>query len=193
ADRIARAKRRKQAAPSAWVVKFVQEPVDRAASNLEAEMVGGDVFKSVGLVEDDDLVIGEQGTAGAAQGEVAEEQGVVDDQQVGPMHLPASFEIEAFRVVGTLPAEAVATIRLDEVPDARRRLKIEVALAAVLRLPRPLAEALELLDGDLLGQEHAHALLGATEAAQADVVGPPLDEDRAEVASHDVVQEGNVL
>ena len=50
------------------------------------EVVGGDVFERVGLVEDDDLVVRQKPGPGAAQGEVAEEQGVVDDEEVRPVN-----------------------------------------------------------------------------------------------------------
>ena len=66
--------------------ELVEQVIDGAAADLQAEVVGGHVFEGVGLVEDDDLVIGQQAGPGAAQGEVAEEQGVVDDEELGAEH-----------------------------------------------------------------------------------------------------------
>ena len=67
-----------------------------AARDLQAEMLGGHVLQGVGLVEDGDLVIGQQARPVPAQGEVAEEQGVIDDEQVRAEDLLAGLEVEAF-------------------------------------------------------------------------------------------------
>ena len=55
-----------------------------ALGELQAQMIGGDVFQRVRLVEDDDLVIGQKTRPLAPQGQVAEEQGVIDDEEVRP-------------------------------------------------------------------------------------------------------------
>ncbi len=73
-----------QAAAAAWAEQLVEQVLDGAAADLQAEVIGGHVLQRVRLVEDDDLVVGQQVRSLAAQGEVAEEQGVVDDQQLAP-------------------------------------------------------------------------------------------------------------
>src|SRR5437763_1204909 len=99
----------------------------------------------MGLVEDHDLVIGEQAAAAAAQGEGAEEQGLIDDQDVGPVNLPTSLVVEALVVVRALAAEAVAAVALHQVPDGGQRLEAQVAARAVGRLPGPTANLHELI------------------------------------------------
>ena len=158
--------------------QLVEQVFDGAARHLQAKVVGGHVFQRVRLVEDDDLVIGKHATAAAAQGQVAEEQGVVDDQHVGPVNLPAGLVVEALVVVRALAAQAVAAVALHQVPDGGERLEAEVAAAAFGRTPGPAADVVQLIDGGVLDEQALHALLGAAQPAQADVVGPALDEYR---------------
>ena len=99
--------------------------------------------------------------------------------------LPAGLEVEAVVVVAAVAAQAVAAVALDEVPDGRQRLEAEVAAAAVLRLPRPAADLVQLLRRlRVLDEQAAGALLGAAQAAQAEVVGAALDQDRGERLRH---------
>ena len=46
-------------------------------------MVAGHGFQIVGFVEDDGVVVGQDARARCAQGQIAEEQGVIDDQNLG--------------------------------------------------------------------------------------------------------------
>src|SRR5262249_13264030 len=108
--------------------------------NLQAEVVRRDVLECVRLIEDDDLVVGQKGGPGAAQGEVTEEQRMIHDEDLRPAHRPAGLEVEASAVISAFAAQAVAVIAFDEVPDLRRGLEIEVAAAPVVRLARPAAE-----------------------------------------------------
>src|SRR5262249_11376360 len=134
-----------QPAAAARVVELVEQVLDGAPADVQAEVLGGNVLQRVRLVEDDDAVVGQQAAAGAAQGQVAEEEGVVDDEELGPGHGPAGAEVEAAGVVGAGAGQAVAAVALDQVPHGRQRLERQVAAAAVLRLPRPAADLLELL------------------------------------------------
>src|SRR5665213_1038611 len=103
---------------------------DGAATDFQTEMVSGHVFERVGFVEDHDFIIGQHTAALAAQGEVAEKQGVVDDQQLGAEHLFARLEVEALGVVGASAAETIAAVALHGVPDYRKGLEAEIAAAS---------------------------------------------------------------
>src|SRR5262245_54358356 len=177
----------------AWVVQLVQGVLDGAAAELQSHMLGGYVFKGVRLVENDGPVIGQQTEAAAAQGEVGEEQGMVDDEDVRPEHGTTGLEVEASGVVLAVAAEAVAAVALDEVPHIGARLKGQVALAAILGLPRPFADLHELLGGALFSEEQACLLLRDAQAAQTEVVGATLAKDSSEVAGEDGLEKGDVL
>src|SRR5260370_39984193 len=91
----------------ARVVKLVEEVIERAAADADAQVVGRHIFQRMGLVKDNYLVIGQQARSLAPQNKVAEEQGVVNDKDVGAVHLLARPEVEALRVVGAGAAQAV--------------------------------------------------------------------------------------
>jgi len=71
----------------------------------------------------------------AAQGQVAEEQGVVNDEQMGPGQSPPGLEVEAAVVVPALAAQAVARVALHQVPHRPQRLEAQVAAATLPALP----------------------------------------------------------
>ena len=132
---------------------LVEEPVQGvvhlAAGDAEAEVFGRDRFERVGLVEDDDVVLGQEAGPGAAEGEVGEEQGVVDDEDVGRPHPLSGREVEAVAEPGALLAQAVAVLAGHRVPDRPERLEVEVRPATVLRLAGPVPDLGELVE--LLG------------------------------------------
>ena len=70
----------------AVVVELVEHVLDLAAGDVDAQVVAGDGFDRVGLVEDHDVVVGQDAHAGAPQGDVAEEQRVIDDQDLRVLH-----------------------------------------------------------------------------------------------------------
>src|SRR5262249_34505126 len=133
-----------QAALASGMLQLVEQPVEAAAADLDAEVVGGDGFERVGLVEDDRLVVGQDVAALLADFQVAEEQGVIDDEDLGAVHLLAGTEIEALGVVGTGPAKAVARVAVDRIPHHGQGLEAQVALAALPTLPGPPSELREL-------------------------------------------------
>ena len=94
----------------------------RAVREADAEVVGGDVFELVGLVEDDGAGVGEDaGVGGSAglllDGEVGEEEVVVDDDEVGLERLAAHVGDEAALPVGAGLAEAGFGAGVELVPE----------------------------------------------------------------------------
>ena len=71
-----------QALVRAVVVQLVEHVLDLAAGDVDAEVIAGDGFDRVGFVEDHDVVVGQDAHAGPAQGDVAEQQRVIDDQDL---------------------------------------------------------------------------------------------------------------
>src|SRR5258706_15615534 len=118
---------------------------------------------------------------------------MINNKQIGAIDLLAGLEIMALLIVRTLPAQAIAAITADQVPYRRQRLQSQVASAAVARLFRPAADLGQLQDPIILGQEHARSLLGHAQAAQADIVGSPLDEHGSKRVRHYRLKKRNVF
>ena len=139
---------REQALPGPVVVEPRQRDIDADVRDLQPHVLAGHGLEGVGLVEDRDVVVGKEPEARGPQGEVAHEQGMVDDQQVGRPDASAGLEVEALLVPRTVAAQAIAVLALHGVPDAGQRPEIEVGAGAVGRLVGPeldLAELIELL------------------------------------------------
>ena len=143
-------------------------------------MLGGDVFEGVGFVEDDNVVFGQVIDAGHSQGEVGEEQRVVDDQDVAAVHSAFGGLPEAGFVELAFFPEAVAVLGADAFPDAGGGDLGQVGERAIGGLGGP------LLDGakgfELVGAIEKHALTsaGLLEAALAEIVAAAFDQDGAE-------------
>src|SRR5262249_18715474 len=104
------------------------------------KMLGGDVFERMGLVENRDLIFGQEAGALGTEREIAEEQRVVDDKQMRSMNPFAGLEVETLIMISALTAETVVAVGFDQVPDHRGWLKIEIALAAVAGLSGPVVD-----------------------------------------------------
>ena len=120
-----------QAAVLAVVVEPVESEVELTAGDGESEMVSSDRFDSVGLVEDHHVVVRQQPSSSTANGEIREEQCVVDDQDVGILRASERLVIEALFVLWATAAETVVAVADDFVPDGWYWTKAEVAAAAV--------------------------------------------------------------
>ena len=66
----------------AVVVELIEHVLDLAAGDVDAEVIAGDGFDRVGFVENHDVVIGQDADARAPQRDVAEQQRVIDDQNL---------------------------------------------------------------------------------------------------------------
>ena len=68
-----------QAAVRAVVVQLVEQIIDLRRRDAQAQVIAGDVLQRMGLVEHDDIVIGQDARPLPPQGQVAEKQRVIDD------------------------------------------------------------------------------------------------------------------
>ena len=75
-----------QAFVRAVVVELVERVLDLAARDVDAQVVAGDGFDRVGFVEDHHVVVGQDADARAPQRDVAEQQRMIDDQDLRVLH-----------------------------------------------------------------------------------------------------------
>ena len=125
--------------------------------DAEAERVGRGGFEVMGFVDDQVVVFGQHAAAG---GHIREQQGMVDDQQVGALGGLAGA-VEGAGAAGALHAHfglAAFVFGGDADPDVALRRAVEVDLIAV-------AAVAELQPDQHLGQ-HAH-LVDVVRAALA--------------------------
>ena len=173
--------------------ELVEQVFDLPLAKAYAQVIGGDVFERVGLVEDHGLVVRKQTRVLPTQRQVTEEQRMVDDDQVGPVCGLAGGEVEAVVVIRALPAEAIAAVRFHQIPDGRHWLQRQVGPAAVFRDAGPPADGDELIDRGVVREQRGHTLLGDAEAAAAEVIAPAFDEGRPEVEREFTLQKRNVF
>ena len=156
-------------------------------------MVGRDAFQRVRFVEDRDVVVGQNRRPFPPQREVREKQRMIDDQNVGIASPAAGFEVVAVVVRRTGPPQAVAMLALDFIPDTGSGTKAERSPAAIGRLLRP-GDHLFEVEMLGLGGEHRGSPIGRPlETPEADVVAPPLHQDRAELDRQHRVEKRDVL
>ena len=131
----------------------------------------------------------------APQGQVAHEQGVVDDQQVGRPHPPAGLEVEAVLVPAGTSGPGSCRSRsgtASQTLGSGRKSRSDRLPSVGPVGPEPdLGELVELLGP--LEQSHPGAGHGHVQPAEADVVGPALDQDGRELLRHHRPQERDVL
>src|SRR5262245_52192555 len=177
------------------VQQLAQQIIDLAARDLQPQMFRGDVFERVGLVENHDVVFRQDRVLDAlrAQCQVAEEQGVIDHEQIRLLHQLAGLEIEATLVICAILAEAVLRIAFDQVPYRADRAETQIAAAAVGRAPAPAAQVVELIERPRLAQQIDTALQGHAQSPLAQIVAPALDEQRQKRLCDDALQKRNVL
>src|SRR5205085_3205764 len=89
---------------AALVQQTPQQVIGLAAGDRQPEVFRGNIFEVVGLIEDNYTVVRKNPALVVRERtdhQVGEEQGVVDDEQVRLVDLPARLEVEALRIVGT--------------------------------------------------------------------------------------------
>jgi hypothetical protein len=135
------------------------EVFEAQVAHRDAEVVAGDVFELVGFVEDDRAGLGNHAGVGRAaghlaDGEVGEEEVVVDDDDVRFLRFAAHFGDEAALVVGAGLAEAGFAAGVDARPE-RARLGNAGKLGAVAGFGGlfPLGDLVELVDFLKAGQD----------------------------------------
>ena len=182
-----------QALTGTGVKKAVEEEADLAVGEAEAEVFAGDGFEVVGFVEDGQGAAGQEGGAGLTEGEVAEEQGMVGDDEVGGVEPAAGLLIEAGGEAVAAAVGAGVLVGADGFPDGGGGREIEVAEGAVVGLEGPRAEAGEGVEVVGGVEEGGLSAAGLFVAAEAEVIGAALGEDGGEVQAGGAAEEGDVL
>ena len=135
---------------------------------MDAEVFLGDVFDGVGFVENDVVVLGQDADAFALKNQVAKEDGVVGDDDVGGVEPAAGAPVKAAGEVGALAAFAVAVFALDGLPDLGRRQFGQVAECAVFGVCRPVGQGDQFHAAVV--KEGVLPLLGIVQSPLAEVV-----------------------
>ncbi len=163
--------------------------------DLDADRVAHDVLEDMGLVEHDDVVLGEYRPAAR---HVEAVQVCVDHDHVGGCRSSARLLREAgvaeWTAIGT---RALVAAHADRTPCVVRRRPVELRHVARRAGARPLGEALDL---DLRGQRHRlefELALGAgahlSQPLETHVVRAALQHGPVEIASDVLGEEGEVL
>ncbi len=172
------------------------ELVDALGGEADAEVVGGDLFELVGLVEDDDGGFGEDAGVGCACGllldvEVGEEEVVVDDDDVGLEGFAAHGGDEAALPVGAGLAEADFGAGVEFVPEGGGLGEvIEFGAVAGFGGFFPGGDVVELVD--LFEAVEERVVAEGVELVAAEVVGAALHVADFEGAEEGF-EEGDVL
>jgi hypothetical protein len=182
-----------EASAATGIVEVAELVFQGAFGELQAEMFTGDVFDGVGFVEDGQVVLGEIIDAGDAEGQVGEEEGVVDDEEIAALHALFGGLPEAVFEVGAFFAQAIVVFGADFVPDAGFGDGREIGEGAVGGVGGPLFDLPEGIDLFFVFEECVLALSGLFEAALAEVIAAAFDEDGGEFIGVDGLEERDVL
>ena len=118
--------------------ELIEDVLDAALADRQAQMIRGDILQGVGFIEDHHLVIREQVGSRSPQCQVGEKESVVDDQDIGAKHAFACLKIKAFVVMITFSAQADSIVALNQVPETTSYwLNRQIGLAAIDGLFRP--------------------------------------------------------
>jgi hypothetical protein len=175
--------------------EVLREAGEAARRHGDAEVLSGHVFERVGLVEHHRVVGRENAqrllTAARAQGEVREEERVVDDDDVDVGGGAAPAGDEARLVQGALAAQAGVAGGGDEGPAAPRLGDGRLDAVAGLGGHGPPAKGLPV--ARVFGAGERGRLVERLEALRAEVVRAALEQRGGEGQPHDVTQQRNVL
>ncbi len=180
----------------AGVAQLVEHPGEGEAGDLGGEEAGGHVLEVMGLVEDDPLE-GWQDRGGrivvglVTQGQVREEQGVIDHQDVGLGGLAAGLVEKAAGVMGAAHPGALVDFAAHLFPDLFAGDEVQLLPRAVGGLGRPLVKGAEF--GAQFGLEQPRFEPGGLHPAPAEIVAAPLDQHRPEIEAGGPLQKGDVL
>ncbi len=170
--------------------------VDALGAEADAEVVGGDLFELVGLVEDDDGGFGEDACVGCAGGllldiEVGEEEVVVDDDDVGLEGFAAHGGDEAALPIGAGLAEADFGASVELLPESGGLGEVvEFGAVAGFGDLFPLRNVVELVD--LFEPVQERIISQRVELVAAEVIGAALHVADFEGAEEGF-EEGDVL
>ena len=111
----------KQPFVGAIVVELVERVIDCARRNAQTQMIAGNRFNGVGLIQHGYVVVGQNASAGAAQGQIAEEQRMINNENLRPAGAASRLVVKAGIVRWTASAHAIAAVAGDFVPNGPRR------------------------------------------------------------------------
>ena len=161
-----------QAAFGARIVEVFEHPIRAVGTEMQAAVFGGDGGHGMRFVEHQEIVRPKHAAtatifAGAGS-DVREEQGVVDDDDVGIGDTGPSFLVEAGGMV-TVFAGARGGVRVDPFPDFGSGRGSELVAQAMLAGGGPLGDALQfrVLAG---GNQFLFVAQGVGETGGAEVV-----------------------
>ena len=183
----------KQPAVAAVVVERGQHPLDGDVGEPDPEVLARHRFDGVGLIEHHDVVGRKQARSTATQGEVGEEEGVVDDHDMRARQPPAGRHVVALLVVRAGPAHAVGRVALHLIPHARQRHHREVGARPVEGGLRPASDPLQLRHLGIVSKQASGTLLGHLQPPQADIVAPAFGEHRGKLPWHHRSHQGHIL
>ena len=126
------------------IVEGVEQQFYSSAADVDSEVLLGDVFDIVRLVDDDVFVFGDQREALLFEDKVAEHECMVCDNDVGAIEPSAGVSVEAVSEVGTSSGRAVTVLTVDGVPCPCVGKERQVGERAVERLCGPFVYCDEL-------------------------------------------------
>ena len=170
------------------------QPAQSVDGHAAAEPRGRRVLEAVRLVEDDGVVLGEDGGVRLlTQAEVGEVERVVDDDEVRSACLAPSGLREARRGERAPAAEAAVGADRELAPERVRGLERKLGPVARLRLVEPRAQELEGCRVLLSLQQLAAEQLEAVQRLAAEVVVAALEHRHLHFAAEHCCGDGNVL
>ena len=191
---IERLNRHRDASLEAGSPDVTLEPAQTVDGNAAAEPRGRRVLEAVCLVEDDGVVLGEDGGVGLlTQAEVGEVQGVVHDHEICGARLPTGGFGEARRGERALAPEAAVGADRELAPERVRRLERKLCPVARLRLLEPRAQELEGRCVLFPAQQLAAEQLEAVQRLAAEVVLAALEHGNSHFTPDRRSRDGNVL
>lgn len=190
--RLQQSSRCEQPLHRAIVPQLVELVVDLSAAERQPHVVAGDGLDRVGLVEDRDVVVGQDAASLATHSEVGKEQRVIDDENVRVPDTSSSFEIVTVVERRTFFAQAVVAVTDDFIPDRAERSKRQVLQTPLGRLRCPISELVELLGFLRIAEQRSRAFEGQLHSPQADVIRAAFDQDCRELDRQDRFQKRDV-
>jgi len=182
-----------ESAAGAFVEDGVEEASDLCVGDAHSHVVTGGGFDVVGFVEDDGVVVGQDGGVALPECEVGEEEGMVDDEEVGILGAATGALVETLVVEVALVAHAVVSLAADALPEVGEWFKGQIGEGAVGGSIGPIFNLVELSHIASVAEEGVLPSAGLHEAAQADVVGSAFDEDGPEGAGDQWGEGGDVF
>ena len=182
-----------RAAARRCVVEGAQHMPNAVLAETDAEVAARDILEVMRLVEDHMVVGGQEAGALRAEREVAEEEGVVADEEIRVLHAPARRLVEALVVGRAAAAHAVAGVALDMLPHAAARQLRQRRERPVGRLVGPVLDEVERVLLLLAVADLRLLLAGDAHAPQRHIVPAALAEDGGELVGDHRLEERHIL